>query len=91
MSPVRWCYGTRLLTDLASLFEDDHPDLPALLGFELFQPDRGAEPCRSTSDDTHIHIVFRALDLFLGRLFCDRGDWVVGDRGEPSTDSCDRG
>lgn len=36
MSPVRGRNGTRLLTDLASLFEDDHPDLPALLGLELF-------------------------------------------------------
>jgi hypothetical protein len=60
------------LTDFASFFEHDDPNLSALFSLELFQSNSGAQSGRSSSDDANIDIIFRPLDLFLGGFFRDR-------------------
>jgi len=78
-------------TDLATLFEDDDPNLPPLLGFELFQTDGSTETGGSSTNDAYVYIVFCALDLFLGGLFCDRRNRVIGHRGKAPADRVNRG
>lgn len=51
-----------VLTNFASLFNDDNAYLFPLLLLKLLEPDCGAETCRTSANDANVHLIGDALN-----------------------------
>lgn len=51
-----------LRTDFRALFQDNNPNFVSLLPLELLQPNSSTQTSRTTTDDTDVDLILRALD-----------------------------